>query len=135
MCKVNNVLLVDDEQATNFYNTFVIEEMCFARNISVVLNGKEALTYLKCQDEHANRDENCTCPDVIFLDLNMPVMNGFDFLEAFEAMDEAKREKVKIYILSSSDHTSDHFKTSLFKSVTGYLTKPLTEEVLSNLPL
>jgi CheY-like chemotaxis protein len=135
MCKVNNVLLIDDEQATNFYNTYVIEEMRFARNIAVVLNGKEALTYLKCQDEHADRDENCTCPDLIFLDLNMPVMNGFDFLEAFEAMDEVKREKVKIYILSSSDHSTDHFKTSLFKSVTGYLTKPLTEEVLSGLAL
>jgi CheY-like chemotaxis protein len=135
MCKVNNVLLIDDEQATNFYNTYVIEEMRFARNIAVVLNGKEALTYLQCQEEHANRDENCTCPDLIFLDLNMPVMNGFDFLEAFEAMDDSKKEKVKIYILSSSDHTSDHFKTSLFKSVTGYLTKPLTEEVLSGLAL
>jgi CheY-like chemotaxis protein len=133
MCKVNNVLLIDDEQATNFYNTYVIEEMRFARNIAVVLNGKEALTYLQCQEEHSHREEDCTCPDLIFLDLNMPVMNGFDFLEAFEGMDACKKENVKIYILSSSDHTLDHFKTSLFKSVTGYLTKPLTEETLLGL--
>jgi CheY-like chemotaxis protein len=133
MCKVNNVLLIDDEQATNFYNTYVIEEIKFAKNIEVVLNGKEALNYLQCKDEYDYRDPASPYPDVIFLDLNMPVMNGFDFLEAFEALDISKKEKFKIYILSSSDHSMDHFKISLFKSVAGYLTKPLTEEALMDL--
>jgi CheY-like chemotaxis protein len=133
MCKIKNVLLVDDEQASNFYNSFIMEEMGFADKIGVAMNGVEALNYLDCKEKFINRDCDCTCPDLILLDLNMPVMNGFDFLEAFEAMDIAKKGQVKLYVLTSSSHSLDHFKISLFKSVTGYLTKPLTEEVLLSL--
>jgi CheY-like chemotaxis protein len=133
MCKIKNVLLVDDEQAANFYNTYIMEEMNFAHKIGVAMNGEEALNYLACKEQFAHRDHDCTCPDLILLDLNMPVMNGFDFLEAYEAMDISKQRQAKIYVLSSSSHTLDHFKISLFKSVTGYLVKPLTEEVLLSL--
>lgn len=133
MCKINNVLLVDDEQASNFYNTYIMEEMSFAHKIGVAMNGVEALDYLDCKGQFQNRDNECTCPDLILLDLNMPVMNGFDFLETYEAMKIPKKEQVKLYVLTSSSHSLDHFKISLFKCVTGYLTKPLTEEVLLSL--
>jgi CheY-like chemotaxis protein len=133
MCKINNVLLVDDEQAANFYNTYIMEEMRFAHKIGVAMNGLEALHYLECKEQFENRDLGCTCPDLILLDLNMPVMNGFDFLEAFEATNSYKKGQAKIYVLSSSAHSLDHFKISLFKSVSGYLIKPLTEEVLLSL--
>jgi CheY-like chemotaxis protein len=107
--------------------------MGFAHKIGVAMNGAEALNYLDCKEQFVDRDCDCTCPDLILLDLNMPVMNGFDFLELYEARNNPEKEQVKLYVLTSSSHSLDHFKISLFKSVTGYLTKPLTEEVLLGL--
>ena len=133
MCVVNNVLLIDDEPANNFYNTYIMDEVYFARKIEVALNGKEALNFLDCKEKQGSRDEDCICPDLIFLDLNMPVMNGFDFLDAYEKLDFSPKSKPILYVLSSSSHFWDKDKVSTYKSVKGFLTKPLTQAVLENL--
>ena len=68
---------------------------------------------------------------ILFLDINMPVMNGWEFLEKFESLDESIKKKVKIYILSSSVDKRDMERAQANKNVVYYLIKPLTKETIA----
>ena len=84
--KLNCILLVDDDEPTNFLNQMVIEELDIAEQIRVAQNGQEALTYLK---KTGIGDENFPLPDLILLDINMPAMNGWEFLERYRKLNLA----------------------------------------------
>lgn len=117
--KVSSVLLVDDERAVNFLNKIVLDENCPECGVAVADNGKKALDYLA---------EN-ECPDLIFLDLNMPVMDGFEFLDEFEKQQRCVGHS-KIFVLTSSLRDEDRELALSKSTVSGYLPKPLTEEHL-----
>ncbi|MFZ6010628.1 MAG: response regulator [Bacteroidota bacterium] len=121
---MKNVLLVDDDQICNLLSSKTLERMGFAEGIQTALNGKEAINLLNAflQNSHA-------MPDVILLDLNMPIMDGFDFLEAFKKLNLPHKENVKIIIVTSSSSPNDMFKAKQL-GVDHYLTKPLSEEGL-----
>ena len=125
MKQIKNILLVDDDEITNFLNSQLIEGKEVAENVHTVLNGQEALDYLKkhCID----RSNGERCPSVIFLDLNMPVMDGFEFLEKFNYLEEIDKNGLPVFILTSSENKSDVSKAERF-NVTGYISKPLTTE-------
>ncbi len=123
MEKLNTVLIVDDDFINNFLTERIIKKMDIANNIKVLMNGHEGMTYLK---------ETCLydtkqCPELIFLDINMPVMDGFDFIEAFEHLPLA--HKSKIVILTTSRHNSDIEKISALGDFE-MVNKPLTQEKL-----
>src|SRR5690554_3086285 len=98
----STIMLVDDNETDNFIHKRVIELSGFANEIIIKNSGKSALEYLQT---HARSIEKL--PDIIFLDINMPIVDGFVFLFEFENFSEAIKAKSKIVILSSSDSKRD----------------------------
>lgn len=133
MKKLHNILLVDDDEITNFINTDIISSMCITENVQVCENGREAIIYL----EKAYADppqEGCIPPDIIFLDLNMPVMNGFEFLREYQQrFGNTSYCKVIIMLTTSLRDEDIDYALKLKSTVTDYLEKPLTEEKVKNI--
>ncbi len=123
--KIDLVMLVDDNDTDNFINKRIIELTKFAPNIEIKNSGKSALEYLE-----KNKNNNSKLPDLIFLDINMPIVDGFVFLYEFESFPENVKEKCKVVILSSSDNKRDIDKIVNNNYVIKFITKPLTEEEL-----
>jgi CheY-like chemotaxis protein len=99
--------------------------MNIVNHIDIVTNGIEALAYLK--------KENQIPPDLIFLDLNMPKMNGWEFLEQYKHLETAQKAKALIVILTTSSNP-DHIKRAKeIQEVTGFETKPLSKELLTEI--
>lgn len=121
------VLLVDDNDTDNFISKRIIEITRFAKKIEVKNSGKSALEYL---EREQNNPENL--PDIIFLDINMPIVDGFVFLFEFEMFPESLKNKCKIVILSSSDNKRDVEKIVDNEYVIKFVTKPLTENILND---
>lgn len=120
-----NALLVDDDQISNLVNRKVLERTGQFGEISTALNGKEALWVL----QRITQDKNAL-PNIILLDLNMPIMDGFTFLEEFEKLEIDHKEDIKVVILSSSNNPED-IKKAKQLGVHQYLTKPVTEKSLN----
>ncbi len=123
--KLDCILLVDDDPDDNFFHQIIINEMNIVQSIEIAKNGIEALTYLKKEDQKP--------PDIIFLDLNMPKMNGWEFLEHYKDLDKSQKPKVLIIILTTSANPEHMKKAKEIQDVTGYKTKPLTKEMLSEI--
>ena len=124
------VMLVDDNDTDNFISKRIIEITKFAKRVEVKSSGKSALDYLK---ENQNNVENL--PNIIFLDINMPIVDGFVFLYEFEKFNEIVRNKCKVIILSSSDNKRDIDKIVNNNHVIKFITKPLTEVALDEIKL
>lgn len=125
---VNLVLLIDDNDTDNFISKRIIEITKFAQRIEVKNSGKSALEYL---EKYQKSPENL--PDVIFLDINMPIVDGFVFLFEFEMFPEHIRNKCKVIILSSSNNKRDIAKIVDNEYVIKFITKPLTEKSLQEI--
>ena len=121
---MKNVLLVDDDVVFTFLNQKVIRALSFVNEIYTAQNGQQALELLSESIEGSR-----SLPDIILLDLNMPILDGFGFLEAFKSIDLPNKSQVKIIIVTSSMHPED-IQRALDYGVTSYLTKPLREEGL-----
>ncbi len=92
-------------------------------------NGQEALDFIT-ENCLQSKESKKKCPDVVLLDLNMPVMDGYEFLEEYSKSVELSKQGIRIIVVSSSDSKRDREKTAQF-NVAGYIVKPLTEEKLS----
>jgi len=123
--KKNLVMLVDDNDTDNFISQKIIELNGFAERVIAKNSGKSALEYLEANE--GNLDE---LPEVIFLDINMPIVDGFVFLFEFERFSDTLKNKCKIAILSSSDNKRDIERIVDNDYVVKYITKPLTQEAL-----
>jgi CheY-like chemotaxis protein len=121
---MKNVLIVDDDSVYNFLSTKLLEGMGFVNDIHTALNGQQALDLF---NEYYSGTKNL--PDFILLDLNMPIMDGFGFLEAFKRLDLPGKEKMKIIIVTSSNDPTDRARAKAF-GVSRYLSKPITAENL-----
>lgn len=124
MKKLNSILLVDDDDITNFVHESVISDMQAAEQVLVAKNGQQALTRIQeCKTKSGQ------LPSLIFVDINMPVMNGFEFLEAYHQLDEVLQQSIIVIMLSTSLNPKDVEKTK-DRSVADFLNKPLTSEKL-----
>lgn len=124
------VMLVDDNETDNFISKRIIEITKFSKRVEVKSSGKSALEYLK---HFENDAENL--PSIIFLDINMPIVDGFVFLYEFEKFGEIARNKCKVIILSSSDNKRDIDKIVNNNFVIKFITKPLTEVSLDEIKI
>jgi CheY-like chemotaxis protein len=121
---MKNILLVDDDHIFNFLSAKILQKTGIAGEINTALNGKEALDLLN----------NCytnsvTVPDVILLDLNMPIMDGFTFLEAFKDLKIPNKDSIQIIVVSSSQDPRD-IQRARELGAKHYMQKPITEHGL-----
>lgn len=121
--KLKNILLVDDDEATNYIHKRVIMQMNCAENVVVKDSGIDALQYLKTETEGKYPQ-----PDLIFLDVNMPAMDGWEFLEEYNNLTEDQLAKSIIVMLTTSLNPDDRDKANTIPLISGFLSKPLTEE-------
>ena len=128
--KLNLVLLVDDNADDNFFHRRVLEKAAIAGQIDEVHNGKEALEYLTNTGKYVDRGADFPRPDLIFLDINMPLMDGWELLEAYKKLDDGVKGGVIIVMLTTSKNPNDHVKSHAVDEVNDFLTKPLTREAI-----
>ncbi len=119
MKKINCVLLVDDDNINNFINERLLKKLNITHNVKVAMNGEEALDFLKSNAENL-------FPELILLDINMPVMDGFEFLQEYKKADFDGKQPPYIIMLTTSTNPNDVDKVKK-SDVAGYINKPLTE--------
>ena len=125
MARYSSILLVDDDDISNFLAEKIIRRIQLSNIIYTARHGREALTFLRnvCK-------ENDNYPEIILLDIKMPVMNGFEFLEEFFATNEFPKEKIAIILLTSSADPLDVEESKRY-NINGYINKPLTPQKLT----
>jgi CheY-like chemotaxis protein len=119
---IDTVLLIDDDEINNMICTKIISKNDFATNVVACSSARQGLKYL----QDALADGAKPLPTVIFLDINMPVMNGWDFLDQYKQMDSLQGKKIILIMLSSSSSSSDLTRAKSYPQVSDYITKPLT---------
>jgi CheY-like chemotaxis protein len=122
---MKNVLLVDDDSVFNFLNTKMLHRIGVTSDIDVALNGEQAIKLF-----NGYFGGSKPLPDIILLDLNMPIMDGFSFLQAFRGLNLTNKDHVKIIVVSSSDNPSD-IRRAKELGACEHLTKPLDEQSLT----
>lgn len=133
MRKISRSCIIDDDPIFVFGTKKVMKEVDFCDDILVYHNGEEAINGLKSMVKRGEQ-----LPNLIFLDLNMPIMDGWDFLEGFIAIPNHNRKDVFVYIISSSIDANDFIRARNYEIVNNYILKPVTPEdlifVLNMLP-
>ncbi|MEI7629419.1 MAG: response regulator [Bacteroidota bacterium] len=119
-----NVCLIDDDKVYQFTSKMILEATQLTSRITTFFNGQEAIEFFL---DPANQQIDIL-PDVIFLDINMPIMNGWNFLEEFDKIFYTLPKKILIYVVSSSVDDSDMEKSKSFVSVADYVIKPINKE-------
>lgn len=129
MKKINCILLIDDNPADNEYHKIIIHEANVCNHIQVAIDGPKALDYIIKSGE-VNQFEAFPKPDLIYLDINMPGMNGFEFVEEYHKLDERLKAKVVIIMLTTSLNPDDKIRATNYKELKEFSNKPLTVEIL-----
>lgn len=126
--KLNCVLVIDDDEPTNFLNQMIVESSGCAEKVKAVQSGQEALDYLTAKEK-----DKFPRPELIFLDINMPAMNGWEFLEKYKKLDKEQQGKIMVVMLTTSLFPEDRVKANEMPEVSGFENKPLTEEKLDRI--
>jgi len=123
---LNHIVLIEDNETTSFLNNRLLSRLGVARQVSSFTKADEASQFL-WGDQHPE-----TIPDLVFVDLKMPGMSGFDFLERYSQLPTAAQERTVVAVLTTSMHAADTARVAQYPNVE-YLTKPLTEEKMQRL--
>ncbi|MBP6183242.1 response regulator [Flavobacterium sp.] len=127
---LETILCVDDDPITLMLCKMVITKALFSNEIVTAKNGEEALKYF---DTLKKSNSNNSKPQLIFLDLNMPVMGGWEFLDSFNTTEYSDYHNTKIIILSSTIDPEDLEKSKKYPMVIDFLSKPISKEMLEYL--
>lgn len=121
-----NLLVIDDDDINIFIIKKIVEKTGFDIDMVAKSNGQQAIDYLS-----ETITTHQTLPNLVLIDINMPVMNGWEFVEAYQTL--GIKQNVDLYILSSSVYENDIEKTKSYSTVKGFISKPLSIERLSEL--
>ncbi len=128
MGTIKKLVVIDDDEVFTFLTTKAIEKTQLVDDIKVFHNGLEALNFLK---ENENNLEEL--PEVILLDLSMPIMDGWQFLDEFVKLNPKIGKKIVIYVCSSSISPDDIKKAKEISTVSDYIIKPVSKEMLAEI--
>lgn len=129
MNKNTKVLLIDDNDIDNLIHTRLLKELKLNTQTLVYQNARDALSYLK-NTSHTNPNE---LPDLIFLDLDMPVMDGFCFMKEFKKLKLGQFKNIKVLVLSCSIYEREIKKILTFEEVKDFIAKPLNQDKIKHL--
>jgi CheY-like chemotaxis protein len=124
MKPLKTILLIDDDETTNYLNSRLLTRMEIAEDIRVVTNGEEALDYLT---KSFQEQEGYPRPDLVFVDIKMSVMDGFEFLEEYDKLDAGQKDRIVMLMLTSSASFYDLERLKNFPEVRKHYSKPLAE--------
>jgi CheY-like chemotaxis protein len=127
------VMLVDDNEIDNLINQKMIEASNICEHIFIHSGAKSAIEFLKNIEKLAKGPVDLYLPEIIFLDIDMPLMDGFQFLDEFERLSESIKKHCKVVMLTSSLNPQDMNRAKKNQFVLKYINKPLTQESLKKL--
>lgn len=121
--KLSCILLIDDDEPTNYLNELIIHEAGISDSVVSVQSGKKGLDILQGKG-------GISCdPELIFLDINMPAMNGWEFIDQYKQLSNVQTSKI-IVMLTASINKDDEIRASRINEIADYLNKPLSETIL-----
>lgn len=125
---INTIFIVDDDPIHQQIAKIMIERQAISSHIRVFSDAQDVLDLLR-----ENAGDVQALPDLILLDLNMPVMDGWEFLEEYAVFQDQLPKQIRIFVLTSSIDEKDKERVNAYSFVTGYLTKPLSKEIIAHL--
>lgn len=123
------ILLIDDDEPTNYLNRIIIKEMNCVNHIEVAQTGKQALNYMKNATVKKS-SEVSPFPELVFLDINMPAMDGWEFLEELKKINP---KKTQVVMLTTSLNPDDELKANLNSGISCFVHKPLNKQIISEI--
>lgn len=126
--KLQNILLVDDDDDCNFFHERLLSQSSCVENIHIVKDGKAALDFLQLKN-----DSHETFPSIIFLDLKMPCMDGWGFMKEFQKLDEVWQSKSIVIIFTGAFNLDDLSKAMSYPFVKGFKSKYLDRDGLQQI--
>ncbi|UII32872.1 response regulator [Fulvivirga ulvae] len=124
--KLDYILLADDDKDCNFYHKRVLSKMDITQSIHVANDGQEALTFIL-------KDKNPEDRGIIFLDINMPIMDGWEFLEEYEKLENRKKSNDVLIVLTTSLNPDDKDRAVRQRSVDDYYNKYLKRDAVNKI--
>ena len=129
MTNRKNVLVVDDDPVFKLIARKLFERSGDFFEVTFAENGLEAIELLKAPIEEKARP----VPEIILLDIEMPIMNGWGFMEEFVKLPPEQTRNISVYTVSSSIAQEDKNKTASYPQIKAYITKPLTVDIIKNI--
>ena len=127
--KLSCILLIDDDEPTNYLNQITLEQADCARSVKVVQSGQDALDFLSRQGKYRELSE-CPHPELIFLDINMPAMDGWEFLGKYRQLPVQQKARIVMIMLTTSLNPDDETRARSMPEIDGFEHKPLKAERL-----
>ena len=127
------ILFIDDDEPTNFLNRLLVQELGCAHHVEVVTSGVEALEYLTATGPFKNNSKVNPRPDLIFLDINMPGMDGWEFLQYYEKLPPNQKANIVMVMLTTSLNPDDEKAAQSNIEISGFENKPLEPDVIKKI--
>lgn len=129
---LNCILLIDDDIPTNFIHRKVIEKSSIPAHVQVATSAKEGLEFLTYAGKYADTD-TIPRPGIIFLDINMPGMNGWDFMDVYRGLDDDQKSRMVVIMLTTSLNPDDRERALRDEDIVTFMHKPLRPETVMKL--
>jgi len=131
--KIGCILLVDDDEMVNCLNTIRINKAGIADKIETVLNGQKALEFLTSTGQFVTNVNSPIRPLLILLDINMPVMDGWEFIEEYQKADVSEKDKIIIVMHTTSTNPADQLRAESISEISSFTKKPLTQALIDTI--